>query len=100
MSANTLGPYTLLDKIGEGGMGEVHLAEDPRLDRQLDFVGGVHGAAGLEAPVDAGEADLALYLHPTEMDQVMSVSEVGKVLPPKSTWFEPKLRSGLFVHRF
>jgi len=81
-------------------LGPVFGVHDPRLDQQLDFVGGVHGAAGLEAPVDAGEADLAIFLHPTEMEQVMTVSDLGAVLPPKSTWFEPKLRSGLFVHRF
>ena len=50
--------------------------------------------------VDAGLADVAIYLYPTKMGQVMAVSDDGMVMPPKSTWFEPKLRSGLFVHTF
>jgi len=71
---------------------------DPRRASNIGFVGGIHGAAELERRVDSGEATLALYLVPTTMEQVMQVSDVGKVMPPKSTWFEPKLRSGLFVH--
>lgn len=74
--------------------------EDPRRDANIDFVGGIHGAAELERRVDCGEASLAIYLYPTSMEQVMRVSDAGKVMPPKSTWFEPKLRSGLFVHTF
>ncbi|MEM1030807.1 MAG: DUF1015 family protein [Myxococcota bacterium] len=81
-------------------LGPIFGVQDPRRDRQLDFVGGVYGAEGLQRPVDRGDADLAIYLHPTEMEQIMRVSDLGAVLPPKSTWFEPKLRSGLFVHRF
>jgi uncharacterized protein (DUF1015 family) len=73
---------------------------DPRRDANIGFVGGIHGAAELERRVDAGEANLAIYLFPTSMAQVMRVSDAGKVMPPKSTWFEPKLRSGLFVHTF
>ncbi len=73
---------------------------DPRRDDSIDFVGGIRGAAELERRVDAGEASVALYLHPTRMDQVMAVSDAGQVMPPKSTWFEPKLKSGLFVHAF
>ncbi len=71
---------------------------NPRTAANIGFVGGIHGAAELERRVDAGEASLALYLVATTMEQVMQVSDVGKVMPPKSTWFEPKLRSGLFVH--
>ena len=73
---------------------------DPRRDQTIDFVGGIHGAEELERRVDGGLADVAIYLHPTKMEQVMAVSDDGKVMPPKSTWFEPKLRSGLFVHTF
>ena len=73
---------------------------DPRRDRNIDFVGGIHGSAELVRRVDAGEASLAIYLHATEMHEVMEVSDAGQVMPPKSTWFEPKLRSGLFVHTF
>lgn len=71
---------------------------DPRRDETIDFVGGIHGAAELERRVDQGEASVAIYLCPTQMSQVMEVSDAGKVMPPKSTWFEPKLKSGLFVH--
>jgi uncharacterized protein (DUF1015 family) len=74
--------------------------DDPRTDDSIGFVGGIHGAAALERRVDSGEATLAIYLHPTQMTQVMEVSDAGLVMPPKSTWFEPKLKSGLFVHTF
>lgn len=73
---------------------------DPRRDDSIDFVGGIHGARELERRVDAGEASVAIYLHPTSMAQVMAVSDAGAIMPPKSTWFEPKLKSGLFVHVF
>jgi uncharacterized protein (DUF1015 family) len=73
---------------------------DPRRDEHLGFVGGIHGAAELERRIDSGDWSLALYLFPTSMLQVMAVSDAGEVMPPKSTWFEPKLRSGLFVHTF
>jgi uncharacterized protein (DUF1015 family) len=73
---------------------------DPRRDSTIDFVGGIHGAKELERRVDSGGASVAIYLYPTRMDQVMAVSDAGQVMPPKSTWFEPKLRSGLFVHMF
>ena len=74
--------------------------EDPRRDRNVDFVGGIRGAAELERRVNEEGWSLALYLFPTRMEQLMSVSDAGKLMPPKSTWFEPKLRSGLFVHAF
>lgn len=73
---------------------------DPRRDERIGFVGGIKGAAELERSVDAGEATMAIYLHPTRIEEVMAVSDAGLVMPPKSTWFEPKLRSGLFVHTF
>ena len=73
---------------------------DPRRDTSIDFVGGIHGSAELERRVDSGDADVAIYLFATKMEQVMAVSDAGRVMPPKSTWFEPKLRSGLFVHTF
>jgi uncharacterized protein (DUF1015 family) len=71
---------------------------DPRTDRRLEFVGGIRGTAELERRVDSGEMAVAFSLYPTRMDQLMVVSDAGTVMPPKSTWFEPKLRSGLFVH--
>jgi uncharacterized protein (DUF1015 family) len=71
---------------------------DPRTDQRLDFVGGIRGARELEARVRSGAAALAVSLYPTTIGQLMAVSDAGSIMPPKSTWFEPKLRSGLFVH--
>jgi uncharacterized protein (DUF1015 family) len=71
---------------------------DPRTDKRLDFVGGIRGTPELERRVDSGEMAIAFSLFPTTVDQLMAVSDAGAVMPPKSTWFEPKLRSGLFVH--
>jgi uncharacterized protein (DUF1015 family) len=71
---------------------------DPRTDKRIDFVGGIRGTAELERRVRSGEMAIAFSLHPTTLDQLMAVSDAGYVMPPKSTWFEPKLRSGLFVH--
>jgi len=73
---------------------------DPRTDTRIDFVGGIRGTAELERRVDSGQAAIAFSLHPTTVDQLMAVSDAGAIMPPKSTWFEPKLRSGLFVHTF
>jgi uncharacterized protein (DUF1015 family) len=71
---------------------------DPRSDKRIDFVGGIRGTAELERRVRSGEMAIAFSLFPTTLDQLMAVSDAGHVMPPKSTWFEPKLRSGLFVH--
>ncbi len=71
---------------------------DPRTDERIDFVGGVRGTDELERRVDGGEMAIAFSLQPTSLEQLMRVSDAGRVMPPKSTWFEPKLRSGLFVH--
>jgi uncharacterized protein (DUF1015 family) len=71
---------------------------DPRTDKRIDFVGGIRGTAELERRVNSGEMAIAFSLFPTTLDQLMAVSDAGQVMPPKSTWFEPKLRSGLFVH--
>jgi uncharacterized protein (DUF1015 family) len=71
---------------------------DPRTDKRIDFVGGIRGTAELERRVNSGEMAIAFSLFPTTMEQLMAVSDAGAVMPPKSTWFEPKLRSGLFVH--
>jgi uncharacterized protein (DUF1015 family) len=71
---------------------------DPRTDQRVDFVGGIRGTAELERRVDSGEMALAVSMFPTTLDQLMRVADAGEVMPPKSTWFEPKLRSGLFVH--
>jgi uncharacterized protein (DUF1015 family) len=71
---------------------------DPRTDQRIDFVGGIRGTAELERRVRSGEMAIAFSLYPTTMEQLMAVADAGCVMPPKSTWFEPKLRSGLFVH--
>jgi len=70
---------------------------DLRTDRRVEFVGGIRGVAELERLVDSGQHAVAFALHPTRMEDVMMVADAGLVLPPKSTWFEPKLRSGMVV---
>ncbi len=71
---------------------------DPRNDARIEFVGGVRGVEELTARVDSGKAAAAFSMHPVTVDQLMAVSDAGLIMPPKSTWFEPKLRSGLLVH--
>lgn len=74
--------------------------EDQRTDDRIDFVGGIRGLDELERRVDSGEMRLAFAIPPVTMEQLMKVADSGNVMPPKSTWFEPKLRSGLFVNKF
>jgi uncharacterized protein (DUF1015 family) len=71
---------------------------DPRMDPRVDFVGGVRGLEELERRVDAGDWAVAFALYPTSMEQLMAVADAGKLMPPKSTWFEPKLADGLVSH--
>ncbi|HEY6950942.1 MAG TPA: DUF1015 family protein, partial [Bacteroidota bacterium] len=71
---------------------------DPRTDKRIDFVGGIRGLGELEKRVDSGEMKAAFSLFPTSVKELMSIADAGKVMPPKSTWFEPKLRDGLFTH--
>ncbi|MGH9946562.1 MAG: DUF1015 domain-containing protein [Pyrinomonadaceae bacterium] len=71
---------------------------DPRTDERIGFVGGIRGNAELEKMVDTGEAVVAFSLYATTMDDLFVVSDMGEIMPPKSTWFEPKLKDGLFVH--
>ena len=71
---------------------------DPRRDDRIDFVGGIRGLAPLSARVDSGEMAVAFALHPTRMEDLMAVADAGEVMPPKSTWFEPKLADGLVSH--
>jgi uncharacterized protein (DUF1015 family) len=72
--------------------------DDPRESNDIDFVGGIHGTAELERRIDAGEAVVAFSLYPTTIAQLMDVADAGLLMPPKSTWFEPKLRSGLLIN--
>jgi uncharacterized protein (DUF1015 family) len=71
---------------------------DPRRDKRIDFVGGIRGLKELERRVNSGEMAVAFSLYPTSMDQLMDVADAGEVMPPKSTWFEPKLADGLVSH--
>lgn len=73
---------------------------DPRTDSRIGFVGGIRGTRELEQRIDEGTAAVAFGLHATSMDELLRVADAGEIMPPKSTWFEPKLRSGLFAHRF
>ncbi len=73
---------------------------DPRTDERIDFVGGIRGLSELEKRVNSGEMKVAFSLYPVSMEQLMQIADSGNVMPPKSTWFEPKLRSGLVVHSF
>ncbi len=107
--------YTLefrgTEKLDEVGVLDVSLLQDrvlspllgigdPRLDERIDFVGGIKGTAELEKLVDSGKFAVAFSMHPVNVSQLTDIADAGKIMPPKSTWFEPKLRSGLFVHTF
>jgi uncharacterized protein (DUF1015 family) len=72
--------------------------QNPRTDERIEYIGGIRGVQELERLVDSGEFAVAFSLYPTSMEQLMAVSDAGKIMPPKSTWFEPKLRSGIFIH--
>lgn len=74
--------------------------KDLRKDKRIDFVGGLRGLEELQRRVDSGEMRMALALHPVSMRQIMDIADSGRIMPPKATWFEPKLRSGLVVHKF
>ncbi len=73
--------------------------KDLRSDKRIDFVGGLRGLGELKRRVDSGEMRMALALYPVSMQQIMDIADSGKIMPPKATWFEPKLRSGLVIHK-
>lgn len=73
--------------------------KDLRSDKRIDFVGGLRGLGELKRRVDSGEMRWALALYPVSMQQIMDIADSGKIMPPKATWFEPKLRSGLVIHK-
>lgn len=85
-------------RLGEYLLEPLLNIHDPRTDPNMYFVGGIRGTAELERLVDAGEAALAISMYPTSIEELLDVSDAGLLMPPKSTWFEPKLRSGLLVH--
>ena len=86
----TISSNLILDKI----LG----IKDLRSDKRIDFVGGIRGLGELERRVDSGEMKMALALYPVTMKQIIDIADSGNIMPPKTTWFEPKLRSGLVVH--
>ncbi len=73
--------------------------KDLRSDKRIDFVGGIRGLGELKRRVDSGEMKVALALYPVTMKQLMDIADTGNIMPPKTTWFEPKLRSGLVIHK-
>lgn len=79
-------------------LGPVLDIQDPRTSKRIDFIGGIKGAGELKRLVDDGKFAVAFSMHPTSVDDLINVSDSGGIMPPKSTWFEPKLRSGLVVH--
>ena len=86
----TISSNLILDKI----LG----IKDLRSDKRIDFVGGIRGLGELKRRVDSGEMKMALALYPVTMQQIINIADSGNIMPPKTTWFEPKLRSGLVVH--
>ena len=72
--------------------------DDPRTNSRIDFIGGIRGTAELERMVNSGKAAAAFSLFPVSVEDLLKISDAGEIMPPKSTWFEPKLRDGLLVH--
>ena len=81
-------------------LGPILKVKDPRTDTRLDFVGGIHGTKSLEDKVNSGQASAAFSLPAVSLSQILAVADADQIMPPKSTWFEPKLRSGFYVHQF
>jgi uncharacterized protein (DUF1015 family) len=73
--------------------------KDVRTDKRIEFIGGMRGTSELERLVNEGKAAVAFSLFPTTIDDLLKVSDAGQIMPPKSTWFEPKLRDGLLIHK-
>ena len=72
--------------------------KDLRTSKRIDFVGGIRGLNELKKRVDSGEMKCAFALYPVSMEQLLNIADTGNIMPPKTTWFEPKLRSGLVIH--
>ena len=77
---------------------EIFGIKDLRTDKRIDFVGGIRGLGELKRRVDSGEMKIAFALYPVSMKQLIDIADTGNIMPPKTTWFEPKLRSGLVIH--
>ena len=80
-------------------LNEILNIQDLRSDKRIDFVGGLRGLEELKKRVDSGEMKAALALYPVSMKQIMDIADSGAIMPPKATWYEPKLRSGLVIHK-
>ncbi len=93
-------PIGVLDVtiLQENILSKILNINDPRIDNRVDFVGGIRGLSELEKRVDEGDAKVAFSLHPVSIQQLFDIADNGQVMPPKSTWFEPKLRDGLLTH--
>ena len=97
---NGADPASQLDvsRLQDGVLGPVLGIGDVRIDKRIDFVGGARGTAALEKVVDSGAAAVAFSMYPVSVSDLMEISDAGGIMPPKSTWFEPKLRDGLLSH--
>ena len=100
LTINDKDPIKSLDAelLYERILGPILGIGDIRSDKRIDFVGGIRGTKELERRVDSGEMAIAFAMYPVRIEQVMAVADGGGIMPPKTTWFEPKLKSGLFVH--
>lgn len=85
-------------RLQNGVLAPIFGIPDPRTDQRIGFIGGIRGTDELVRLVDSGKADIAISMHPTSIVELIAVSDAGLLMPPKSTWFEPKLRSGLLLH--
>jgi len=97
---NPRSPIDRLDvsALQEQVLGPLLAIGDPRVDKRIDFLGGARGTQGLERAVGSGDAAVAFSLYPVSVSDLMAISDAGDIMPPKSTWFEPKLRDGLLIH--
>jgi uncharacterized protein (DUF1015 family) len=85
-------------KLINGVLDNILDIKDLRTSKRIDFVGGIRGLNELKKRVDSGEMAVAFALYPVSLDQLINIVDTGNIMPPKTTWFEPKLRSGLVVH--
>jgi uncharacterized protein (DUF1015 family) len=99
-NTQTLGPIERLDVsiLQDRLLNPVLGIDDPRTNQRVSFIGGARGTDTLEKLVDSGDAAVAFSMFATTMDDLFAVSDIGEIMPPKSTWFEPKLRDGLLIH--
>ena len=103
MKSEATQPLSLIDRLDVSILQDRLLAPilgiaDVRTDKRIDFIGGIRGTQELEKLVNEGKAAVAFSMYPTSLDELFSVSDAGEIMPPKSTWFEPKLRDGLLSH--